>query len=142
MAVIEQRATLDAPDRMRFYQIAVIVLLSFVNAADGFDVVSLAVVAPMLSKEWQVNPAVLGSVFSAVAVGLVVGAFLVAPFADRVGRRPIMLGALGTLAATLLLTGSSTAIWQLFVLRFVTGIGLGTLVVCLNTAAAENASVK
>src|SRR5690606_647886 len=76
------------------------------------------------------------------AVGLVIGAFLIAPLADKVGRRPVMLGALGTLAVMLLLSGIAAYIWQLFVLRFITGIGLGTLVVCLNTTVAEYASDK
>jgi MFS family permease len=132
----------EAPDRMSPYQWAIVILCCLTNVADGFDVVSLSVAAPVLSKDWHVDPAVLGTMFSAVAVGLVIGAFVVAPFADRIGRRPIMLGALGTLAAMLLLTGISATIWQLLLLRFVTGIGLGTLVVCLNTTAAENASEK
>ena len=142
MAGTDRRGVFDAPPRMSAYQILIVLLCSLTNAADGFDVVSLAVAAPVLSKQWHVAPAMLGSMFSVVAVGLVIGAFLVAPFADKVGRRPVMLGALGTLAATLLLTGASAAIWQLFALRFVTGIGLGTLVVCLNTTAAEQASDK
>jgi len=127
---------------MTRYQYLVVALCCAANIADGFDVVSLSVAAPVLSKQWHIDPAVLGTLFSAVAVGLVIGAFLVAPFADKVGRRPVMLGALGSLAASLLLTSAATDIWHLLALRFVTGIGLGTLVVCLNTTAAEYSSVK
>jgi len=127
---------------MSRYQYLVVALCCAANIADGFDVVSLSVAAPVLSKQWHIDPAVLGTLFSAVAVGLVIGAFLVAPFADKVGRRPVMLGALGSLAASLLLTSAATDIWHLLALRFVTGIGLGTLVVCLNTTAAEYSSVK
>jgi MFS family permease len=127
---------------MTRYQYLVVALCCAANIADGFDVVSLSVAAPVLSKQWHIDPAVLGTLFSAVAVGLVIGAFLVAPFADKVGRRPVMLGALGSLAASLLLTSAAADIWHLLALRFVTGIGLGTLVVCLNTTAAEYSSVK
>ncbi|WP_169804939.1 MFS transporter [Sphingomonas asaccharolytica] len=131
-----------APPSMTRYQYLVVALCCAANIADGFDVVSLSVAAPVLSKQWHIDPAVLGTMFSAVAVGLVIGAFLVAPFADKVGRRPVMLGALGSLAVSLLLTSAATDILHLLALRFVTGIGLGTLVVCLNTTAAEYSSVN
>jgi len=141
-AVSEHGRMVDPPTRMSMYQWLVVALCCLINVADGFDVVSLAVAAPVLSKEWIVDPAVLGTMFSASAVGLTFGAFVVAPLADKIGRRPIMLGALGTLAAMLLLSGIATNIWQLFVLRTITGVGLGTLVVCLNTTVAECASDK
>lgn len=138
----EPSGAMAAPPSMTRYQYLVVALCCAANIADGFDVVSLSVAAPVLSKQWHIDPAVLGTLFSAVAVGLVIGAFLVAPFADKVGRRPVMLGALGSLAVSLLLTSAATDIWHLLALRFVTGIGLGTLVVCLNTTAAEYSSVK
>lgn len=140
-AAIDRRGT-QAPASMSRYQYLVVALCCATNVADGFDVVSLSVAAPVLSKDWHVDPAVLGTLFSAAAVGLTIGAFLVAPLADKVGRRPIMLGALGSLAVSLLLTAISATIWQLLVLRFATGIGLGTLVVCLNVTAAEYSSDK
>lgn len=142
VAATEPSSVMAAPPSMTRYQYLVVALCCAANIADGFDVVSLSVAAPVLSKQWHIDPAVLGTLFSAVAVGLVIGAFLVAPFADKVGRRPVMLGALGSLAASLLLTSAAADIWHLLALRFVTGIGLGTLVVCLNTTAAEYSSVK
>ena len=141
-AATEQGGAAAAPPSMSVYQYLVVGLCCAANIADGFDVVSLSVAAPVLSKQWHIDPAVLGMLFSAVAVGLVIGAFVVAPFADRIGRRPVMIGALGTLAVTLLLTSAAGDIWHLLALRFVTGIGLGTLVVCLNTTAAEYSSLK
>lgn len=142
VAVTEEGRAIAAPAGMSVYQIAVVALCCLTNVADGYDVVSLAVAAPVLSKQWHVDPAVLGALFSSVAVGLVIGAFIIAPLADKIGQRPVMLGALGTLAVALLLSGASMNIWQLLGLRFVTGIGLGTMVVCLNTAAAANSSEK
>lgn len=142
MAVLTQQRAIDPPVAMSVYQYAVVLLCCLINIADGFDVVSLAVAAPVLTKQWQVDPAILGTMFSAAAVGLVIGAFVIGPMADKIGRRPVMLGALGTLAAMLLLSGAATQIWQLFILRTITGIGLGTLVVCLNTTVAENSSEK
>lgn len=142
VATVDQGRVLEAPAGMSAYQYLVVALCCLINIADGFDVVSLAVAAPVLTKDWQVDPAVLGTMFSASAVGLVIGAFFIGPMADKVGRRPIMLGALATLAAMLLLSGIAQNIQQLFVLRTITGMGLGTLVVCLNTTVAEYSSDK
>lgn len=142
MAQSPQNPAAWSPPSMTWYQYAIVALCCFANIADGFDVVSLALAAPVLSREWGISPAVLGTLFSAAAAGLTFGAFVVAPLADRIGRRPVMLGALGTLMVALMLTAATHAVWQLVVLRFVTGISLGTLVVCLNTTVAEYASVK
>jgi MFS family permease len=124
------------------YQYLVVALCCFCNVADGFDVASLALAAPVLTKEWGVAPALLGTIFGVSSVGLSVGAFVVAPFADRIGRRPVMLAAIGSLAAALLLTSIAGGVYELLALRFVTGVGLGTLVVCLNTTVAEVTTYK
>ncbi len=124
------------------YQWLVVALCCFCNVADGFDIASLALAAPVLTKEWGVAPAVLGTIFGFASVGLSVGAFVVAPFADKIGRRPVMLAAIGSLAVALLATSVSTNVYQLAILRFITGVGLGTLVVCLNTTVAEFSTDK
>ncbi|MCM8732289.1 MFS transporter [Hephaestia sp. GCM10023244] len=143
MAAVGNRAqAVEPPAGMSPYQYAVVMLCCLINISDGFDVVSLAVAAPVLSKEWQVDPGVLGTIFSAAAIGLTIGAFLVAPLADKIGRRPVMLGSLASLTIAVSLTSVASALWQLFVLRLVTGIGLGTLVVCLNVTVADYASTK
>lgn len=141
--MIEEPETAQWPPRsMSTYQYAVIALCCMANISDGFDVVSLALVAPVLTDAWGITPQILGALFSASAVGLTIGAFLVAPMADKIGRRPIMLVAMGTLAISVLATAFSTTVTQILILRFITGIGLGTLVVCLNTCIAEFASDK
>jgi len=119
------------------YQYLVVALCCLCNIADGFDVASLALAAPVLTKEWNIDPAVLGTVFGVSSVGLSIGAFIIAPLADKFGRRPVMLAAIGSLAIALLLTSVATNVPQLLVLRLITGAGLGTLVVCLNTTVAE-----
>lgn len=124
------------------YQYLVVALCCLCNIADGFDVSSLALAAPVLTREWGIDPALLGTVFGVSSFGLSIGAFVIAPLADRFGRRPVMLGAIGSLAVALLLTSISNSIVELLVLRFVTGIGLGTLVVCLNTTVAEFTTEK
>jgi AAHS family 4-hydroxybenzoate transporter-like MFS transporter len=92
---------------------------------DGFDVQIITYVAPVLTKAFQVERSMLGPVFSAGLVGTVVGALVLAPIADRIGRR---LG----LAVCVLLFGicsfgtmTASNIESLMAWRLVGGLGLG-----------------
>jgi len=119
------------------YQMAVIAVCCLCNAADGFDVAALSVVAPVLSKEWGINPAILGLVFTSASMGLALGAFVIGPLTEKIGRRPIMLIAIGSLALNLFATALCESVEIMAVLRFFTGLALGALVVCLNAHVAE-----
>ena len=79
---------------MHVRQFVAVALCCLINMADGYDVLSLALAAPELTREWGVTPAALGIAFSAASFGLVLGALLIAPLADQVGRRPVILAAL------------------------------------------------
>jgi predicted MFS family arabinose efflux permease len=79
----------------------------------------------------------LGLVFSAASVGLALGAFFVAPLADRFGRRGLMLAALAAIAVSHALSVITDSIFVLMALRFLMGLGLGVLVVSLNVLVSE-----
>src|SRR5690606_28943170 len=50
--------------------------------------------------------------------------------------------ATGTIATAMMLTAATTNVQQLAALRFVTGICLGTLAVCLNVMVSEFANAR
>lgn len=128
---------LIARSPMHLRQYILVVLCCLINMADGYDVLSLALAAPTLTKEWGVAPQMLGIAFSATSVGLVLGAVLVAPIADRVGRRSVVLAALVIITIAHWCLAVSNSIWMVAALRLGMGIGLGTLVVSLNVMVAE-----
>jgi MFS family permease len=128
---------LIASSPMHIRQYILVVLCCFINMADGYDVLSLALAAPTLTKEWGVAPQMLGIAFSSTSVGLVLGAFLVGPIADRLGRRSVVLAALVIITIAHWCLAASNSIWMVAALRFGMGIGLGTLVVSLNVMVAE-----
>jgi len=121
---------------------AVIAVCCLCNAADGFDVASLSVAAPVLSREWNLDPAMLGLVFTSASIGLALGAFTIGPLTERIGRRPVMLTAIGSLTINLFLTAICNTVMVMAGLRFLTGLALGALVVCLNAHVAEYAGEK
>jgi MFS family permease len=128
---------LIARSPMHIRQVILVVLCCLINLSDGYDVLSLALAAPQITKEWGVAPQMLGVAFSATSIGLVIGAFVVAPVADRVGRRTVVLAALLIITAAHWCLAASSSIWMVAALRFCKGIGLGTLVVSLNVLVAE-----
>jgi len=128
----------EAPmTRFQWGAVAVCVLL---NMLDGFDVLVMAFTGKAVSAEWGLSGAQLGLLLSAGLVGMAAGSMLVAPWADRLGRRPIVLGCLAVASAAMLLSSVSQNATQLGVLRVVTGIGIGGLLATTNVIAAEYAS--
>ena len=73
------------------YQWLVIALCAAVAFLDGFDAQSIGFVGPALIKALHLKPAVFGTVVSAGLFGLMLGALFLAPIADRIGRRPLIL---------------------------------------------------
>ena len=73
------------------YQILVIALCFLVVAADGFDTAAVGYIAPALRAEWKVTPAQLAPLFGAGLFGLMAGAFIFGPLADKVGRKAVLV---------------------------------------------------
>jgi AAHS family 4-hydroxybenzoate transporter-like MFS transporter len=115
-----------------------LVFLSFVvMATDGYDLLAASYGAPALIADWHVNPAVLGPMFSASPLGMVLGAPLLGWLGDRFGRRRTVI--LGTLIYGIFtsLCAAATSIPELMVLRFITGIGLGGMLPNITALNAE-----
>lgn len=128
----------EAPmTRFQWGAVAVCVLL---NMLDGFDVLVMAFTGKAVSAEWGLSGTQLGLLLSAGLVGMAAGSMLVAPWADRIGRRPIVLGCLAVASAGMLLSSVSQSATQLGALRVLTGIGIGGILATSNVIAAEYAS--
>ncbi|MFI6515744.1 MFS transporter [Spirillospora sp. NPDC050679] len=128
----------DAPmTAVQWTAVAVCVLL---NVLDGFDVLAMAFTADSVSKEWNLSGSRLGLLLSAGLVGMALGSLFLAPLADRVGRRTVILAGLVLAACGMGLSAASQSALQLGLLRVLTGVGIGGILAASNIVAAEYAN--
>ncbi|WP_119729947.1 MFS transporter [Thermomonospora amylolytica] len=122
---------------LQWSAIAVCVLL---NVLDGFDVLVMSFTADSVSDEWALSGSRLGLLLSAGLVGMALGSLFLAPLADRIGRRAMILICLAISASGMGLSAASQNAVQLGLLRVLTGIGIGGILASSNVIAAEYAN--
>ncbi|MFM0385675.1 MFS transporter [Paraburkholderia dipogonis] len=119
------------------YQKLLLGLCFITTFVDGFDTQAVAVAGPMLRTEMGLGPAQLGTIFAAAMIGGIVAAFAMAPFADRVGRRPLLIAAVMASAVLSVGNGFVGTFGQLFAIRLGAGVFLAVAVTVAYTYAAE-----
>lgn len=116
--------------------IAVMGLCFVLNMVDGVNIFTLTYVAPVLQKQFGAGPERFSFVFSAGLLGMALGGIGVAPLADRLGRRPIILFALALMALAMIASGHAPGLWSLAVIRVAVGIGIGTVLASITALSA------
>lgn len=119
-------------------QIVVLSLCLLVNALDGYDLQAAAFTSTSIMSEWGVATGAMGlTIFSVGVLGVGLGSFVLAPVADRLGRRPTVLIGLLLITIGMLAVSITATPLQLSGLRFLTGLGIGILFPTLNTLVSE-----
>ena len=136
---LKQRLDNDPMGRFQYLAIGICIVL---NMIDGFDVLVMAFTASSVSAEWNLNGAQVGLLLSAGLFGMAAGSLFIAPWADRFGRRPLILLCLTLSGIGMLLSAMSQSPLQLALLRGLTGLGIGGILASSNVIASEYASKR
>jgi len=123
-------ATIDVPgwleqQKVSRIQILVMALMTLTTAVDGFDAQMIGYVAPAVIRQFKVPPHDFTSVFALGLTGILVGSLIIAPVADWIGRKRVLVGSCLFFGAMCVLTAGADSLRSLMVLRFLTGLGLG-----------------
>ena len=121
--------------QVQYFSIAICFLMSVL---DGMDVLVVSYCAPAIAEDLNLGPKTLGFVFSAGLVGMAIGAIFLAPFADRFGRKKLILASAFIMGLSVLLTAYSENISQLILMRLVSGLGIGCMLATTATLTSEN----
>ena len=119
----------DAIDNSRFgnFQLGLCILCGLCLIMDGFDVQAMGYVAPAILQEWHIPNSQFGPVFGAGLFGILVGSLLFSMLADKIGRRPVLIGATLCFSVLTFLTAHAENVNQMLVIRFFAGSVLGAI---------------
>jgi MFS family permease len=92
---------------------------------DGFDFFIIGVANPLIAKDFGASAAETGLVSAAAILGAVVGAGLLGPLGDRIGRRRIFRFDLILFVVFSLLCIVAWDVWSLIFFRFMLGVAVG-----------------
>ncbi|ABC35449.1 MFS transporter [Burkholderia thailandensis] len=126
-------------DNSRFgaHQWAIVALCAACLVMDGFDVQAMGYVAPVVIREWGTAKETLSPVFGAGLFGMLIGSLVFSALADRIGRRPVLIGATLFFSVCMIATGFAQSIPQLIGWRFAAGLGLGCIMPNAMALAGE-----
>ena len=123
-------ASTTAPDVRSVWPVA---LCWVAVALDGFDLVVLGAVIPVLSATGALGftDASLTTASTIGLVGVGIGAVAIGPMTDRWGRRVPLIACIAFFSVLTVAVAFAQSVTQFTVLRFLAGLGLGA---CLPTA--------
>lgn len=109
---------------------------------EGFDLQSMGVAAPRMRAEFGLDNAQMAWAFSAATLGTLPGALLGGRFADKIGRKKVLMFSILLFGVMSVLTAFASQYSVLILIRFLTGLGMGGALPMMITLASEAVSDK
>ena len=163
MSVTTDPRDLIAKNPMTAMQILVVGITIALNALDGFDVLSISFASPGIAAEWGIERAALGFVLSMELIGMALGSIFLGGVADKIGRRPTVLGCLIVMALGMFMVTTTSGVLggalapvinfvfganldsrlvDLSIWRIITGLGIGGMLASINAVVAEFSNTR
>lgn len=118
-------------------QYITIMICFLMNVLDGMDVLIISYCAPAIATSWQIGPEALGIVFSVGLAGMALGALVIAPYADHIGRKKMILISAFLMGTSVFCTGFAQTVPQLMLLRLLSGLGIGSMLATTASLTSE-----
>ena len=124
------------------FQLFAIGVCVCLNMLDGFDILAMSFAASGVKADWHLTDGQLGYLLSAGLVGMGMGSLMIAPWADRLGRRPIVLLSVTIAGLGMVSSAATSGFAQLLTLRVLTGIGIGGTIASVAVIVSEFAPAR
>ncbi|MEX3634042.1 MFS transporter [Paraburkholderia sp. BR14320] len=119
------------------FQASIFAICFLIALMDGANVQVMGLSAPLLASDLKLTPGQLGPVFAGSELGFMIGALLLGPVADRVGRKTVLIACACLFGLASLAMVTAPGFVALLALRIVTGVGLGGAAPCLVSLTTE-----
>jgi len=127
-------------NKMTGFQWNVVVICILLTVIDGYEILVVAFTLPAITKEWGLSIGQAGLAVSIGTLGMGVGAAVLSPLADRLGRRRHIITSLVFIVGGMILSGLAPNFTAFLIFRFFAGLFLGGIVPSINVLVAEYAS--
>jgi AAHS family 4-hydroxybenzoate transporter-like MFS transporter len=118
-------AALIESQKASWFRVGIVFMACAIMLMEGYDIQVLAYAAPSIIKAWKINPAYFGPIFGFSLFGYMLGATVFSNFADRIGRKKIILSGILVFGLFNFATAYVNSLNPLLILRFIAGLGLG-----------------
>jgi AAHS family 4-hydroxybenzoate transporter-like MFS transporter len=139
MKSVDRARSLDDLGVRQAQALRVLIIGFVIVMVDGYDSMMISFLAPLLTRDLALGPTDLGRIFAVGYVGAIVGAITVGSLADRIGRKPMLIGSLALASVATMLCADATSVATLTGLRFLAGLALGGALPALISLTAEHA---
>lgn len=123
-SVFDVAAFLDGRS-LNGFNYRIVVLSWLITVFDGLDLMMISFTAPYLKDEFGLSKTMLGDLFATGTAGQILGGFVLAYVADRVGRRPTIVVTSFLFGILTIATAFAANYPQLLLLRFFDGFAIG-----------------
>lgn len=131
------RSTQHSDQRHAVITVAICFLIAVI---EGLDIQAAGIAAAGIREHFGLDSSQLGVFFSAGILGLLPGALVGGRFADRIGRKKVLIWSTAVFALFTLCTVWVNSFESLLAVRFLAGAGLGAAMPILITLASEAVS--
>lgn len=104
---------------------------------DGMDLQMLALALPSISKELQLSSVSAGALITYTLTGMGIGGVLAGWLSDRIGRVRVVWWSVAVFSTFTSVIALCDAYWQIALMRFISGFGIGALYSIGTLLAAE-----